>query len=139
MSRLIDTLSKCAICGSPPKILAVAGIDKETGKEFCDYKLWCSRSSLHNRCGDWYENKYKACKSWNKRQEENLDGNPRRKTNREDFAKALADGELTSEKIALHLSDVIERIAYKEHCSIAEVLGSKLDLFVAWLEEEVAE
>ena len=60
-----------------------------------------------------------------------------RKTNQKDFAEALADTEMTSEGIALHLSDVIERIAYKEGCSIAEVLGSKLDLFVAWLDEEV--
>ena len=137
MGRLIDALSKCAVCGSPPKILAVAGIDKDTGKEFCDFKFWCSGNSVHNSCGDWYENKYKACKSWNKRQEENWDG--RRITNRQDFAKALAGGELTSKEIALHLSDVIERIAYKEGCSIAEVLGSKLDLFVAWFDEEVAE
>lgn len=139
MGRLIDGLSKCAICGSPPKIISVAGIDNGTGKEFCDYKLWCSRSSLHNSCGDWYENKYKACKSWSNRQEENLDGNPIRKTNREDFAKALSDGKLKSEEIALHLSDVIERLAYKEGCTIADVLGSKLDLIVAWLDEEVAE
>lgn len=134
MGKLIDALSKCAVCGEKPKIADIANLDPTNEHE---YKLFCSGCGVHNSCGDWFESKYKACKDWNRRQEENEDG--RRKTNREDFAAALASGELTSKEIALHLSDVIERIAYKEGCSIEDVLGSKLDLFVAWLDEEVAE
>lgn len=64
---------RCAVCGAVPKISDTANIDKDPNPEHC-YKLFCSKCGVHNSCGNWFENKYKACLDWNKRQIENEDG-----------------------------------------------------------------
>lgn len=73
MGKLVEHLMRCAVCGAVPKISDTANIDKDPNPEHC-YKLFCSKCGVHNSCGNWFENKYKACLDWNKRQIENEDG-----------------------------------------------------------------
>ena len=67
MKKLIEHLMPCAICGAVPKINDIYDIDPEKA-EHC-YKLFCSENEVHNRTGEWFANKYKACQDWNRRQQ----------------------------------------------------------------------
>ena len=60
MGKLVEHLMRCAVCGAVPKISDTANIDKDPNPEHC-YKLFCSKCGVHNSCGNWFENKYKAC------------------------------------------------------------------------------
>lgn len=66
MGKLVEHLMPCTVCWAVPKIKDT--YDKDPEKGHC-YKLFCSRNSTHNSAGNWFENKYKACQDWNKRQE----------------------------------------------------------------------
>ena len=70
--KLVEHLMRCAVCGAVPKISDTASIDPDPDPKHC-YKLFCSKCG-HNSCGNWFENKYKACLDWNRRQIENEDG-----------------------------------------------------------------
>lgn len=80
--RLILALRPCAVCGAVPNIQDCYDMDKHNYIHYEKhlYKLFCSECGVHNSCGDWCDNKYKACIGWNRRQEENEDGgwNPQR-------------------------------------------------------------
>lgn len=65
MGKLVEHLMRCAVCGAVPKIKDTYEIDPSEGH---DYKLVCSQCSVHNGCGNWFKNKYKACQDWNRRQ-----------------------------------------------------------------------
>lgn len=67
MGKLVEHLMPCAICGSLPKINDIYDRDPEKA-EHC-YKLFCSENGVHNRTGEWFANKYKACQDWNRRQQ----------------------------------------------------------------------
>ncbi len=67
MGKLIEHLMPCAICGSLPKINDIYDRDPEKTKR-C-YKLFCSENGGHNRTGEWFANRYKACLDWNRRQQ----------------------------------------------------------------------
>lgn len=73
MGKLVEHLMRCAVCGAVPKISDTANIDKDPNPEHC-YKLFCSKCGVHNSCGEWFKNKYKACQDWNRRQIENEGG-----------------------------------------------------------------
>ena len=59
------------MCGAIPRISDIADVDENSDHE---YKLFCSNCGVHNSIGDWFKNKYKACKDWNRRQVESKDG-----------------------------------------------------------------
>ena len=63
MGKLVEHLMRCAVCGAVPKIKDTYEIYPSEGH---DYKLVCSQCSLHNSCGNWFKNKYKACLDWNR-------------------------------------------------------------------------
>lgn len=70
MGKLVEHLMRCAVCGAVPKISDTVNIDNVPNPKHC-YRLFCSK------CGIWgnrFENKYRACLDWNKRQIENEDG-----------------------------------------------------------------
>jgi hypothetical protein len=67
MGKLVEHLMPCAICGSAPEINDIYDRDPEKA-EHC-YKLFCSENGGHNRTGEWFANKYKACQNWNRRQQ----------------------------------------------------------------------
>lgn len=67
MGKLVEHLMPCAICGAVPKINDIYDRDPEKA-EHC-YKLFCSENGGHNRTGEWFANKYKACQNWNRRQQ----------------------------------------------------------------------
>lgn len=67
MGKLVEHLMPCAICGAVPKINDIYDRDPEKA-EHC-YKLFCSENGVHNRTGEWFANKYKACQNWNRRQQ----------------------------------------------------------------------
>lgn len=67
MGKLVEHLMPCAICGAVPKINDIYDRDPEKA-EHC-YKLFCSENGVHNRTGEWFANKYKACQDWNRRQQ----------------------------------------------------------------------
>lgn len=65
MGKLVEHMMRCAVCGAVPKIKDTYEIDPSEGH---DYKLFCSQCGVHNGCGNWFKNKYKACQDWNRRQ-----------------------------------------------------------------------
>ena len=67
MGKLVEHLMPCAICGAIPKINDI--YDRDPEKEDHCYKLFCSENGVHNRTGEWFANKYKACQNWNRRQQ----------------------------------------------------------------------
>ena len=71
MGKLVEHLMRCAVCGAVPTISDIYNLDHTVGHE---YKLFCSSCGVHNSCGEWFKNKYKACQDWNRRQIENEGG-----------------------------------------------------------------
>ena len=67
MGKLVEHLMPCAICGAIPKINDI--YDRDPEKEDHCYKLFCSENGVHNMTGEWFANKYKACRDWNRRQQ----------------------------------------------------------------------
>lgn len=62
-TRLTKACVPCQICGSQPRLLCVGNDDLLKG----NFKMFCSCSSTHNSCGDWFSTRPKAAKDWNRR------------------------------------------------------------------------
>lgn len=126
MGRLIDNLRPCSVCGNKPKICDTYEMEAKsiygTTNEH-DYKLFCSENGVHNSAGSWYNNKYKACLDWNRRQYQNENG----KTFSSNLGDKLLHCPFCGRKMVFHREEHVNKNSHKivEQYYMHDVDGSQ--------------
>ena len=125
MGKLVEHLMRCAVCGAVPVISYIYEIDPSEGH---DYKLFCSKCGVHNSTGEWYENKYKACLAWNRRQQENETG--KRKKLSDQVTDSIATEAIKSLFIAAETIEKLRKEKAERECVIKRLQQWRINLAI---------